>query len=502
MRIKIPGKVSETESGEVKAYEELYERSLRDPEEFWGNIAHELSWYQPWERVLDASEAPFYKWFVGGKMNMVCNAIERHISAGKGNRAAIVWEGEPGEHRTLSYAELDQSVSSFGAVLQSLGIRQKDRVAIYMPRVPEQMVAMLACAKIGAVHTVIYGGLSVEALRSRVVDSGARLVVTADGGFFNGKTIELKSIADHAVEGISSVEHVVVLRRTGKGVDWIHGRDHWWHELMAGEAAKRGSSSAHLDAEHPFFIIYTSGSTGAPKGLLHTLGGYSVDVYALLKWVLDLRERDVLFCTSDAGWLVGHTIMLYGALMHGLTTVIYEGAPAYPQPDRWWEIIERNKVTVFYTSPTAARSLRRFGDDLPRSHDLSSLRMISVAGEPIDPSTWLWIHEVIGGGRCAVIDSWWQTETARPMISSLPGLPMKPGSCGRAMPGVALEIVDDEGLPVPTNTQGQLLITTPWPGIARTIFGASERFLSEYWSRFPGRFLTGDTARKIGRAHV
>ena len=482
-------------NAQVGPYQALYERSMRDPEGFWDEAARELTWYQPWDRVLDASDAPFYKWFPGASLNMVCNALERHIEAGKGRHTAIAWEGESGERKTLSYSELDREVSGFGAVLGDLGIRQGDRVAIYMPRIPEQVVAMLACAKIGAVHTVIFGGLATEALHSRIVDSGARLLVTADGGFQNGKTIELKSISDRALKGTDCVEHVVVVRRTGESVDWVAGRDHWWHELMASDVAKKACPSVHLDAEHPFFIIYTSGSTGIPKGLLHTLGGFSVDVYALLKWVLDLKESDVLFCTSDAGWLVGHTIMIYGALMHGITTVIYEGAPAYPKPDRWWEIIERYGVTVFYTSPTAARSLRRFGDELPQAHDLGSLRLISIAGEPFDSKTWFWVYEMLGGGRCPVIDSWWQTETARPMISSLPNLPVKPGSCGLAMPGVGLEIVDQEGEPVATNSSGLLLLTTPWPGIARTIFGAPERFRSQYWERFPGRYLTGDLAR-------
>ncbi|CAN5771938.1 acetate--CoA ligase [soil metagenome] len=476
-------------------YQKIYDRSLSDPEGFWGEAAAGLEWYERFRQVLDATEAPFYKWFVGGKTNVVLNAIDRHVAGSRRDHAAIIWESESGEQRRLTYGDLDRDVCRFANVLKSFGVTKGDRVVIYMPRIPEQAVAMFACAKIGAVHTVVYGGLSVEALRSRIIDAGARLLITADGGYLNNKIIELKAIADAAVQDTPTVEQTVVVRRTGHPVGWVASRDNWWHDLMASEVANEACPTEPLDAEDPFFIIYTSGSTGAPKGVVHTVGGYCVDLYASLKLVLDLREEDVLFCTSDAGWLVGHSIMLYGALMHGITTIMYEGAPGVPNPGRWWEIIQRYRATIFYTAPTGIRGLMRFGDTWPNSHDLSSLRLLSVAGEPLNPSAWVWFYEVIGQKRCPVVDSWWQTETTRPMISNLPALPMKAGSCGRAMPGVGIKIVNEEGETVPANTEGLLLLTSPWPGMLRTVFRDPERYVSQYWSRFPGYYLTGDAAR-------
>jgi acetyl-CoA synthetase len=480
---------------QVGDYEDLYARSMRDPEVFWGEVAQELQWYAPWRQVLDSREAPFFKWFAGGQTNVVLNAIDRHVLGPRHDQAAILWEGEPGDRRQLTYGDLDREVSKLANILKAFGVGKGDRVAIYMPRIPEQAIAMFACAKIGAVHTVIYGGLSVEALHSRIIDAEARLLITADGGYLNNKVVELKAIADAAVCDLPFLQQVIVVRRTGCPVGWMEPRDHWWHDLMASEMASDRCATEPVDAEDPLFIIYTSGSTGAPKGVVHAVGGYCVDVYASLKWVLDLRPGDVLFCTSDAGWLVGHSITLYGALMNGITTIIYEGAPACLAPSRWWEIVERYRATVFYTAPTAIRGLMRLGDTWPNAHDLSSLRLLSVAGEPLNPAAWTWYYEVIGQRRCPVIDSWWQTETARPMISNLPTLPMKPGSCGRPMPGVGIEVVNEEGHPVPPNTEGLLLLTTPWPGMVRTIFGDSARYISQYWSRFPNRYLTGDAAR-------
>lgn len=476
-------------------YQKIYDRSLSDPEGFWGEAAEGLDWYEPFRQVLDSSEAPFFKWFVGGKTNVILNAIDRHAGGPRRDHTAIIWESESGDRRRLTYGDLDRDVSRFANVLKSFGIGKGDRVVIYMPRIPEQAVAMFACAKIGAVHTVVYGGLSVEALHSRIIDAGARLLITADGGYLNNKIIELKAIADAAVQDAPTIEQTIVVRRTGRPVAWAGSRDNWWHDLMGSDVAKEDCPTEPLDAEDPFFIIYTSGSTGAPKGVVHTVGGYCVDLYASLKLVLDLREDDVLFCTSDAGWLVGHSIMLYGALMHGITTIVYEGAPGVPNPGRWWEIIQRYRATIFYTAPTGIRGLMRFGDSWPNSHDLTSLRLLSVAGEPLNPSAWVWFYEVIGQKRCPVVDSWWQTETTRPMISNLPSLPMKAGSCGRAMPGVGIKIVNDEGEPVPANTEGLLLLTSPWPGMLRTLFRDPERYVSQYWSRFPGCYLTGDAAR-------
>lgn len=476
-------------------YEKLHQRSMQEPEKFWDEAARELEWYEPWRQILDRSRAPFFEWFVGGKTNVVLNAIDRHVAGSRRNHTALIWHSESGDERRFTYADLDREVSKCANALKSFGLQRGDRIVIYMPRIPEQAIAMFACAKIGLVHTVVYGGLSIEALHSRIVDSGARLLITADGGYLNNKIIELKKIADAAVRDAPTIEKVIVVRRTGEPIDWSPPRDQWWHELMAGDSAKEVCATERLDAEDPFFIIYTSGSTGAPKGAVHTVGGYCVDLHASLKLVLDLRDDDVLFCTSDAGWLVGHSIMLYGALLHGITTVVYEGSPLFPNPDRWWEIVERYRVTIFYTAPTGIRSLMRFGDKWPNAHDLTSLRLLSVAGEPLNPAAWYWYFEVIGRKRCPVIDSWWQTETTRPMISSLPALPMKPGSCGVAMPGVGMKVVNEAGTEAPQNTDGLLLLTAPWPGMIRTIFGDPERYVSQYWSRFPGYYLTGDAAR-------
>jgi acetyl-CoA synthetase len=365
-----------------------------------------------------------------------------------------------------------------------------------MGRCPEQAIAMLACAKIGAVHTVVYGGLSTEALRSRVEDAEAKVVVVSDGSYLNGKTIKLKEIADQAVEHCPCVEACVVVKRTGQPVTMQTGRDYWWNELMSLPIASTVCESVALDAEDPFFIIYTSGSTGKPKGVVHTLGGYMVDVYSSLKQVLDFKEEDTLFCTSDAGWIVGHSIVLYGPLMHGITTVMYEGAPSNPYPDRWWQIVERHGVTLLFTAPTGVRGLMRFGDSWPKRRDLSGLRLLACAGEPLNPEAWRWFNEVIGGGRSPIIDNWWQTETSRPMISSFASMPMKPGSCAYPVPGVVLDIVDDAGQSVPPGVEGALVIKRPWPGMLRTIFGDPQRYVEQYWSKYPGWYLTGDAARR------
>jgi acetyl-CoA synthetase len=473
-------------------YHALYRRSL-DDDAFWRETAQGITWHESFGQVLDDSEAPFFKWFVGGKTNVVTNALERHLEQ-RGDRVALIWEGENGEVRRLSYADLNTEVNRFANVLKSLGVQKGDRVAIYMPRIPEQAVAMLATAKLGAVHTVVYGGLSTEALRARIVEAEAKLVVTADGGTLNGKIVELKRISDEAVAKAPSVETVVYVKHAGNRIA-VNEHDRDWHELMRNPAMDAPCPTESMDAEDPFFIIYTSGSTGAPKGVVHTVGGYLVDVYTSLKWALDLRDGDVLFCTSDAGWIVGHSIVLYGPLMHGITTVMYEGAPAVPNPGRWWDIIERHGVTVFYTAPTGVRGLMRFGDEWPRKHDLASLRLLSIAGEPLNPEAWRWFYDVIGQQRCPVIDSWWQTETAKPMISNLPTLPMKPGSCGVPMPGVEIAVVDDDGAPVLPDTEGRLIIKRPWPGMLRTVYHDPDRYVEQYWSQLPGVYITGDAAK-------
>jgi acetyl-CoA synthetase len=480
----------------LQDYQAAYERSLADPEGYWTEAAAALHWFQPWEQVLDERDAPFYKWFVGGRTNLCYNALDRHAATWRKNKLALIWESEGGEVRTFTYWQLLREVCRFANVLKSLGVRKGDRVAVYTGRCPEQAIAMLACARIGAVHTVVYGGLSTEALRSRIDDAHAKVLVVADGSFLNGKTVQLKQIADAAVDHAPSVETCVVIRRTGQDMTMQPGRDYWWHELMALPIAGPQCEAEPLDAEDPFFIIYTSGSTGRPKGVVHTLGGYMVDVYAALRDVLDFQEEDTLFCTSDAGWIVGHSIVLYGPLMHGITTVMYEGAPSFPYPDRWWQIVERHGVTLLFTAPTGVRGLMRFGDAWPKRRDLSTLRLLACAGEPLNPEAWRWFYEVIGRGQCPLIDNWWQTETTRPMISNFSTLPMKPGSCGFPVPGVALDVVDEQGHSVPPGAEGALVITRPWPGMLRTIYGDPERYREQYWSRYPGMYLTGDAAKR------
>ncbi len=474
-------------------YESLYRQALEQPNDFWAQVAQWIDWHQPFTQVLDDSNAPFYQWFVGGTTNVVTNALERHLES-RGDQTALIWEGEQGAVRTFTYRELHALVNRCANVLKSLGVRRGDRVAIYMPRIPEQAIAMLATAKLGAVHTVVYGGLSTEALHARIADAEAKVVVTADGGNLNGKIVELKRITDEAVAQAPSVETVVCVKHAGNPIAW-HDRDRDWHTLMNDPRMDEPCPTESMDAEDPFFIIYTSGSTGAPKGVVHTVGGYLVDVYAALKWALDFRDGDILFCTSDAGWIVGHSIVLYGPLMHGVTTIMYEGAPAFPDPGRWWSIIERHKVTIFYTAPTGVRGLMRFGNAWPAKYDLSSLRLLSIAGEPLNPEAWRWYFEEIGRKRCPVIDSWWQTETARPMISNLATVPMKPGSCGVPMPGVEIAIVDDEGNPAPPDTEGRLILKRPWPGMLRTVYKDPDRYVSQYWSQVPGAYMTGDAAR-------
>ncbi len=480
----------------LRDYATVYKRSIEDPQGFWAEQARELEWFARWDQVFDDSAAPFYQWFVGGKTNLVLNALDRHarLDNPKRNQLAIIWEGEPGDIRTFTYHQLNREVCRAANVLKSLGLQKGDRVAIYLGRVPEQAIAMLACAKIGAVHTVVYGGLSVEALRARVADAEAKLIITADGGWLNTKVIALKQIADDAAAQCPSVEKIIVVQRCKNDVHMQPGRDLWWHDIMTPQVSALCETEV-MDAEDPFFIIYTSGSTGAPKGVLHTVGGYMVDIYATLKWVLDFKPGDTLFCTSDAGWIVGHSIVLYGPLLHGVTTIMYEGAPAMPNPGRWWDIVERHGATILYTAPTGVRGLMRFGDEWPKKYDLSSLRLLSCAGEPLNPEAWRWFNEVIGGGRCPVIDSWWQTELPRPMISALISLPSKPGSCCRPMPGVVIDVLDEDGKPVPANTEGALVIKTITPSMLRTIYKDPERFKEQYWSRYPGLYLTGDSAK-------
>jgi acetyl-CoA synthetase len=478
----------------IEAYEALYERSMADPESFWAGIASELHWFTPWTEVLDW-QAPFAKWFVGGTTNLSYNCLDRHLASWRRNKAAIVWEGEPGDERVLTYQGLHREVCRFANVLESLGVEKGDRVAIYMGMVPELSIAMLACARIGATHSVVFGGFSADSLRDRINDAQAKVVVTADGAYRRGTIVELKKAVDEAVAQCPSVTGVVVYRRTGHKVNFEPGRDHWWHEMMEGASASREAEP--LDSEHPLYILYTSGTTGKPKGIVHTTGGYMVGTYATSQWVFDLKESDVYWCTADIGWVTGHSYVVYGPLANGATCVMYEGAPNWPEPDRFWHLVEKYGITILYTAPTAIRAFVKWGEQWPLRHDLTSLRLLGTVGEPINPEAWIWYNKVIGGGRCPIVDTWWQTETGAIMISPLPGAtPTKPGSCTRPMPGVDVAVVNKQGEPVGPNQGGYLVIRRPWPSMLRTIYGDTDRYVQQYWSDIPGIYFAGDGARQ------
>jgi acetyl-CoA synthetase len=475
-------------------YEKLWQRAADDPEGFWGEQAKTLHWFKPWEKVLVWNE-PHVRWFDGGKLNVSYNCLDRHLNGPRKNKAAIVWEGEPGDSRVLRYEDLHREVCKFANVLRGLGIRAGDRVTLYMPMVPELPIAMLACARIGATHSVIFGGFSADAVADRNNDAKARLVVTADGGWRRGKVVPLKHNVDAALARCPTVEKCVVLNRCNQQVDMKPGRDLWWHDLMA--QASPDCPAEPLDSEHPLYILYTSGSTGKPKGVLHTSAGYLLGTALSHKWVFDLREEDVYWCTADIGWVTGHSYIVYGPLANGATTVMYEGAPNHPREDRFWAVVEKYRVNTLYTAPTAIRAFIKWGDQWPNQHDLSSLRLLGTVGEPINPEAWMWYHEVIGKGRCPIVDTWWQTETGMILISPLPGAtPTKPGSCTRPLPGVVAEVVDRHGQPVPRNQGGLLVIRKPWPAMLRTIYGDDERYRQQYWSQVPHCYFTADGARQ------
>jgi acetyl-CoA synthetase len=481
----------------VAADEGVYAEAARDPEAFWARQAGELEWSRPWTTVLDW-QPPHAKWFVGGQLNASVNCVDRHLRGARRNKAAIIWEGEPGDRRTLTYFDLHREVSTFANVLKSLGARKGDRVAIYMPLVPELAIAMLACARIGAVHSVVFGGFSAESLRDRINDAQAKVLITADGGYRRGHIVALKAIADEALQGTPSIEHVVVLKRgADKPIPVVmkEGRDQWYHELMAAAPARCEPES--MDAEDMLYILYTSGTTGKPKGIVHTTGGYLVGTYATTKMVFDLREEDVYWCTADLGWVTGHSYVVYGPLANGATVVMYEGAPDWPLKDRFWALIEKYGVTVLYTAPTAIRAFMRWGTEWPERHDLSSLRLLGSVGEPINPEAWVWYHKVIGGGRCPVVDTWWQTETGAIMITPLPGLTtLKPGSATRTFPGITAEIRNERGDVIDVGG-GLLALTRPWPSMLRGIYGDPERYERQYWSKWgPGVYVTGDGAKR------
>ncbi len=486
----------------MEEYQHLYDQAAKDPEKFWGERARDLHWFVPWTKVLDWSNPPFAKWFVGGRTNVAYNCLDRHLSTWRRNQAAILWEGENFEQRILTYQELHRRVSKFANALKKLGLKAGSRAIIYMPMIPEAAIAMLACARLGVTHSVVFGGFSAEALRARIQDLEAELVITTDAGLRRGKEILLKQSVDESLAGgaCPSVKHVIISKRLGIQVPIEAGRDLWWDDLTFGISEE--CPAEELDSEHPLYVLYTSGTTGKPKGVVHTTGGYLTQVLATLKWVFDLKDGDTFWCTADIGWVTGHSYIVYGPLAAGATIVMYEGAPDWPKPDRWWRIIEKYRVSVLYTSPTAIRSFVRQGEDWPNGRDLSSLRLLGSVGEPINPAAWKWYHRVIGKERCPIVDTWWQTETGSILISPIPGAtPAKPGSATRPLPGIAPDVVDDAGNSVPVG-KGYLVLTQPWPAMLRTIYKDPERFKENYWSRYPGRYFTGDAANRDADGYI
>jgi len=475
-------------------YEAMYKESVEEPEKFWGRAAENLHWFKKWDKVLEWN-APWAKWFVGGQINLSYNCLDRHVQTARKNKAALIWESEPGEVRTYTYQQLWKEVQKFANVLKSLGVRKGDRVAIYMGMTPELPIAMLACARIGAPHSIVFGGFSSNALVDRIHDSQAVAVITQDGSYRRGAEVKLFPAVEEALKSCPSVKHVVIYKRTGTAINTTPGRDHWWHDLMA--KASDECPAEPLDAEHPLYILYTSGTTGKPKGVVHTTGGYSVGTYLTTKYVFDIRDEDTYWCTADIGWVTGHSYIVYGPLQCGATSLMYEGAPNCPEPDRFWSIIDRHQVNIFYTAPTAIRTFIKWGDDWPKKHKMDSLRLLGTVGEPINPEAWMWYREMIGHNRCPIVDTWWQTETGSIMISPIPGaIATKPGSGTKPFFGVVPEIVTMDGNHVPTASGGFLVIRKPWPAMLRTIYGDPDRYVKQYWSQIPGTYFTGDGARK------
>lgn len=478
--------------GSMAEYKRLYQESIDKPNTFWAREAKELSWQKKWSKVLNW-KAPYAEWFVGGKLNVSESCLDQHLTTHRRNKAAIIWEGEPGETRTLTYLQLHREVCLFANILLKQGIKSKDRVIIYMPMVPEAAIAMLACARIGAVHSVVFGGFSVDSIADRIEDSGATAVITADGGYRRGKVVPLKASVDAALKKQKGIKTVIVHQRTGEKITMKKGRDVYWHE----EAAK--VSPVHeakaFDSEHPLFILYTSGSTGKPKGILHTSAGYLTGAYTTCKYIFDMRDDDVYWCTADVGWITGHTYIVYGPLANGVTQVMYEGAPNHPDFGRFWDMVERHKVSIFYTAPTAIRAFIKAGDHFPEKHDLSSLRLLGTVGEPINPEAWMWYHEKIGGERCPIVDTWWQTETGAIMISPLPGVtPTIPGTATLPFFGVDAAILDENGNECGPNEGGKLVVRKPWPSMTRTIYKDKPRYRKTYWADYPGKYTAGDGA--------
>ncbi len=483
-------------------YQQLYDKAKADPQKFWAELAEtELHWFQKWDKVLDWTP-PFAKWFEGGKINISYNCLDRHLTTWRKNKAALIWEGEPGDSRTLTYAQLHREVCQFANALKQLGVQKGDRVGIYMPMIPEAAIAMLACARIGATHTVVFGGFSAEALRDRLVDGQAKAVITADGGWRKDAMVPLKAQVDKALanNAVESMHSVLVVKRTGQDIEMQQGRDYWWHELQ--QTVSAHCPAEPMESEDLLFILYTSGSTGKPKGVVHTTAGYNLYTHITTKWIFDLQDTDVYWCTADVGWITGHSYIIYGPLSNGATTLMYEGAPRASNPGCFWDVIEKHGVTVFYTAPTAIRAFIKMGEDLPNARNLSSLRLLGTVGEPINPEAWMWYYRVIGGERCPIVDTWWQTETGGIMITPLPGaIPTKPGSATLPFPGILADVVDLDGNPVPNNEGGYLIVRHPWPGMMRTVYGDPERFRRTYWEHIPPQdgqyvYFAGDGARR------
>ncbi|MGA7342010.1 MAG: acetate--CoA ligase [Terracidiphilus sp.] len=478
----------------LEEYEALYRQSIEDPETFWAGAARDLDWFKPWDKVLEWN-LPWARWFVGGKLNLCYNCVDRHALGARAQKTALIWEGEPGEVRRLTYAELHAEVQKFSNALRSLGIQKGDRVAVYMGMTPELAIALLACARIGAIHSVIFGGFAANAIADRVNDSGCVAILTQDSSYRRGNEIQLKRTVDEALAACPTIKHAVVYKRTGSPVNMTPGRDHWWHDLIA--KAAPDCPAEPLDSEDPLYILYTSGSTGKPKGILHTTGGYAVQTYLTTKYVFDLRDEDIFWCTADIGWVTGHSYVVYGPLQNGATVLMYEGAPNFPDFSRFWKLVDDHRVTVFYTAPTAIRAFIKWGDQYVEKYKLDSLRLLGTVGEPINPEAWMWYREKIGRNRCPIVDTWWQTETGAILIAPIPGaVPTKPGSATRPFFGIQPEVVTREGEPVPAGHGGLLVIRKPWPSMARTVYGDPERFQKTYWSDVPGSYFTGDGARR------
>jgi len=478
----------------MNEYKKLWERSVKDPSGFWADMATNIEWHKKWDKVLEG-KFPDGKWFVGGKLNVSYNCIDKQIKDGKKDKVGLLWVGEPGDDRKFTYGQLYEHVTKFANVLKSYGIKKGDRVAIYLPMIPELPIAMLACARIGAVHSIVFGGFSAESLRDRCIDSTPKLLITSDGSYRSGKTIPLKTSADQAIEGLDYVKHVVVVKRTGIQVPMKDGRDVWWEDVMKGQKAE--CEPEWMDAEDPLFVLYTSGSTGKPKGLLHTTGGYLVFVNVSTKYIFDVKDDETYWCTADIGWVTGHSYIVYGPLSNGFTSLMFEGVPNYPQPDRFWDIVEKYKVNIFYTAPTAIRAMMRDGEEWPRKHDMKSLRVLGSVGEPINPEAWIWYYENVGRERCPIVDTWWQTETGGILITPLPGAhALKPGSASFPFFGVDPVILKEDGSEAAVNEGGYLVIRSTWPAIARTIYGDPDRYVRTYFSKYKGMYLTGDGARK------